>query len=154
MATKFGFMDMHYRFQQMKRTLPLQIGNMGTRHFRRSFEDQGFTDERFEKWQKPQRLIPGTSAYKYPKKNAATRHARGILVQRGFLRNAVQNSLRTFTWENISWEVSLPYAEVHNEGLEMKNGKKMPQRKFIGESKVLLKAIQDKIINELNKLRK
>ena len=134
-------------FDRMKNDVPLKIGNMGTNFWRQAFERQGFVDKNRQQWKTPQRLIPGTQAYKYPKRNAATRHARAILVQSGKLRAAVASSLITHTWDNISWQVTLPYAKAHNDGLG-----NMPKRRFIGHSDVFLKMVKDKIISELKKL--
>jgi phage gpG-like protein len=140
-------------FERMKRELPIKIGNMGTRFFIQAFQKQGFTDTTEQAWQEPQRRIPGTPAYKYPKRNAARRHARAILVQSGKLRAAVNNALKSSVWDNIFWEVNLPYAAVHNYGLEMRYGK-MPQRKFMGRSETFLRMVKEKIMSEMKKLHR
>jgi hypothetical protein len=140
------------RFERMKHDLPIKIANIGTNFFRRSFEHQGFEDHTQKDWQEVQRRIPGTLAYKYPKRNADTRHNRGILIGRGTLRAAVNNSNKSSEWDDISWEVDLPYAKAHNEGLIMHYGNKMPERKFIGRSEVLLKLFKEKIMSEMSKL--
>lgn len=145
-------------FERMKRDLPLVIGNEGSKFFRSSFEKQGFEDRTLQKWPEVQRRIPETPAYKYPKRNASTRHSRGILIGRSILRNAVNNSLKTFVWDNISWEVVIAngfnYSKVHNEGLQMKNGRPMPQRKFIGRSETFIRTIKGKIESALKKLHR
>ncbi len=139
-------------FEQLKRDLPPVLGNMGQNFFRRSFENQGFTDKALEKWREVKRRTPGTLAYKYPKKNAGDRHVRAILVGIGskggiHLRQSVNSSLKRASWEEILWSVPHVYASVHNDGLRAGRGAGfiMPKRKFMGYSYVLLKDM-DRVI--------
>ena len=156
--SKFRLDKIAQNFQNLKRTLPPVIGNMGQNFFRQSFEKQGWTDETFTPWKQVQRRIPGTPAYKYPKKNAADRHSRAILIglrTKGgvHLRDSVNRSLKTAEFDNISFAVSQKYAAVHNFGGPVKNFV-MPQRKFMGHSATLLRMIDGKVIFAMNDLNK
>lgn len=141
-------------FEKLKQTAPIVIGNMALNFFRSSFENQGFTDNALMKWPEVQRRIPGTPEYKYPKKNAGDRHGRGILIglrTKGngpHLRDSVNTSLKQTTWESILFTVPQPYAAIHNYGLTMKNGDKMPQRQFMGNSVTLINMITAYMIKQ------
>lgn len=162
MASKFGFVKTMSNFEKLKRSLPIEVGNMGQNHFRRSFEQQGFVDKSLVKWKEVKRREPGTDAYKYPKKNAADRHARGIMIgirTKGsgpHLRDSVAQSNKKSTWNEILFTVPQPYAAVHNYGLRAGRGAGfiMPQRQFIGRSTVLLDAIKQKVNLSISRLHK
>lgn len=123
-----------------KGDIPKELGNHAQRFFTRSFNNQGFTYQGFEKWEEVQRRKPGTKAFKYPKRGAAARHSRAILVDSGNLRRAVAASLKSAAFDRIVLSVDVPYAEVHNEG-----SGRMPQRKFMGDSHILNTELTDKI---------
>jgi len=80
-----------------------------------------------------------TKAYKYAKPSARTRH---ILVKSGALRRAVNNSIRSATFNRVELIVGVPYAEYHNEGT-----KSIPKRQFMGDS-VILRRKQIQLINK------
>jgi phage gpG-like protein len=105
-------------------------------YFVASFKRQDWDGE---KWQEVQRRIKGTKPYEYPKKKGLKRRSRPILVGRGSLRRAVNSSLKSVTPNRVRFEVDLPYAAIHNEGLRMKNGGLMPKRQFMGLTEVLNK---------------
>jgi phage gpG-like protein len=153
-TTKFGFDKMQRNFESLKRDLPVTLGNTGERFFRESFDKQEFVDEVPKKWDNVQRRIPGTPEYKYPKTKQLSRRTSAILVRTGKLRQAVNNSLKRATFQEIVFEVPLKYAPVHNYGLVMKNGSPMPERKFMGHSAVLIRKLGDKIAEALKKLRR
>lgn len=135
-----AFRALDRRMMQAKTKLPTEIANTGTRHF-----VGHFTNERSDEgaWKLPQRKIPGTNAFKYPKGKDLGRRTRKILVKSGKLKREVNNSVKLKTYRRIEWRVSgLPYAKVHNDGL---NG--MPKREFIGGSRTLYALFKRKIIN-------
>lgn len=164
--SKFRLDKIGSNFQNVKRSLPPIIGNMAQNFFRSSFEKQGFTDVGLRPW--PER-----------KKHDA---GRAILVKSGKLRNAVNRSLRTTEWTNISFEVNLPYAAAHNYGYRgtqyiKPHGRKsnrisrkglmlkaqvsahtrkmvLPERKFIGNSRVLVVMMDQKVRQNLSRLLK
>jgi phage gpG-like protein len=105
-------------------------------HFVNSFKKQSWDGE---KWQEVQRRIKGTKAYNYPKKKGLKRRTRPILVGRGPLRRAVNSSLKSVTPNRVRFEVDLPYAAIHNEGLRMARGGMMPKRQYMGLTEELNK---------------
>lgn len=116
------------KFENVKRSLPQVLANDAVRFFNRSFIKQGWEDTKLEAWQ---------PRLRNPKKRDKTRK---ILVDSGALRRAVSTSLTKATFEEIKFEVSLPYAMVHNTGSNI-----MPQRKFMGDSEALRKIQRKKI---------
>lgn len=113
MANKFKISEIIQQIESVKDTLPVELGAQGARFFVRSWNIQGFDDDGIKKWDKPQRQIQGTAAWK-----AATekQRAKPIEVQTGALRRAVSTSLRTATFKKVQWVVPLPYAQIQNEG--------------------------------------
>ena len=134
---------MYRKLQSVQSSLPTVLANEGTRFFVSSFDKEGWDGK---SWKVPQRKIPGTPAYKYPKNKGLGRRTRQTLVKSGKLRRAVNSSVKQKTFKKIVWNVDLPYAARHNEGL---NG--MPQRRFMGESKTLNAIFKRKIIQAYNK---
>jgi phage gpG-like protein len=127
----------------MKREIAVETKN----YFVQSFKDQKFYNK---KWKEVQRRIPGTKAYKYPKKKGLKRRTRPILIGKGTLRRAVNGCIKT-VGSKITFQIDLPYAAIHNEGLKMKNGKAMPKRQFMGQNKTtdnIAKTIIKKYVNK------
>lgn len=112
--SKFRLDQIARNFQAMKRTLPPQVGNMGQRFFRTNFEKQGFQDTTLKRWQPRKGEIKGGIAM--VSKEASKKSSRAILVKTGRLRNAVNRSLKSTEWSNISFNIPVPYAAVHNFG--------------------------------------
>lgn len=137
MANKFGIDTILKNVDKIKKTVPPLLANQARNFFLDSFKKESWTDSGTQKWKEVQRRIEGTNEYKYPKKKQLSRRSSPILVRTGKLRRAVRNSIRQQRFERIELVVPFVYAAVHNDGLTMKNGKKMPQRKFMGHSKVL-----------------
>jgi phage gpG-like protein len=105
-----------------------------------SFKKGAWRDGNTQGWKEVQRRIQGTPEWKYPKTKQLSRRTSPILVRTGKLRRAVRNSVRQQTFNKVELVVPLKYAAVHNDG----EGK-MPQRKFMGDSKTL-GAMQFKLI--------
>ncbi|WP_170982906.1 phage virion morphogenesis protein [Dyadobacter frigoris] len=152
------------------------IGVEGEKHFKKSFRDEGFTDESLEKWTP---LKPASEERKRKKNGSVP----PILTDKGHLSDAVDwhkgNGSVVFTNDR-------PYAEIHNEGGEIRQGARsetfqrnrgeknkfakgttpgkgfafkektieMPQRQFMGPSKVLEEKIISKIEKQLDKIFK
>lgn len=133
--SKFNFDRVLTNFKQLEQELPKELANTTQKFFNNAFRQQGWDGKT---WQTPQRRIPGTNAYKYPKSKGLGRRTRATLVKSGALRRAVATSLRVATFKKVRFEVDLPYAKVHNEGLQVRNFK-MPERKFMGDSPTLRK---------------
>ncbi len=151
--------------KRLKDRLPKQLANDAVLHFRKSFQVGGFEDRILEKWELPQRMQKNEKGTRYlysghahwdkkKKYKGFTRadRTRAVLVKTGNLRTSVR-VLRTSPGEAIIGS-SLPYAQVHNDGGKMKNGKKMPQRQFVGDSKVLTAGMKKKISGEILKALK
>lgn len=142
-----AFKAMYSQLSRVAKTLPAVLANEGTRFWISNFEDEGFLDGSLKEWKVPERKIPGTPAYKYPKKKGLARRTRKTLVQSGKLKRAVNTSLKSKSIKRIEWEVSgIPYAQRHNEGLDG-----MPERKFMGKSEFLFKRFKLKIKEAYNK---
>ncbi len=94
---------MAHNFERLKKELPPVIGNMGQNFFRKSFEKGGFTDKSFKKW--PER-----------KNEDKKGKQRAILVKTSRLRNSTNRSLKTATFNDITFAVPEKYAQIHNEG--------------------------------------
>ncbi|RIV21381.1 hypothetical protein DYU11_18420 [Fibrisoma montanum] len=125
------------RFIQQK--VPKIIGIEATKHFKRSFRDEGFTDDKLEEWDdigEPRKV----------QKRRANGDLPPILTDSGDLGDSL-----TYSEEGDKVVVStdVPYAQRHNEGL-----KGMPKRQFMGPSKQLEKKIIGKIEKELAKIFK
>lgn len=140
--SKFNFSRVLQNMNQLKRELPQELANDAQKFFNNSFRQQGWDGQT---WKVPQRRIPGTFEYKYPKKKDLGRRTRATLVQTGRLRRTVATSLKSATFQSIKFVVDLPYAAVHNDGLPMKNGQPMPKRKYMGDSPILRQMQRKKI---------
>lgn len=102
-------------------------------HFTNSFTDQGFTDKKLDKWeQRKDDDEPG----------------RAILIKTGDLRKSIKVDR---TADGVEISSDLQYAAIHNNGGEGrafgKHKFKMPQRKFVGDSQVLI----DKLLRILKR---
>jgi phage gpG-like protein len=102
-------------------------------HFKRSFRNEGFEDEVVEKWQPRKR--PSRADKNNPFKK------RAILTQSGALKRSVLR--RRLNAYKYRVESDLPYSAIHNYGLYGrawgKHRFKMPQRRFMGISKKLMR---------------
>jgi hypothetical protein len=136
-----AFKAMYRRIASVQNTLPTVLANEGVNFFVGNFDKEGFVDGSLEKWKTPERKIPGTSAYKYPKKKDLGRRTRKTLVKTGKLKRQVNNSIVEKSIRRIVWKVVSPYAKRHNEGLDG-----MPKRQFMGESKTLNAIFKRKIL--------
>lgn len=126
--SKFAFDKILTKFEKAKSVIPQELGKDATKFFNDSFAKQGWTNDGFQAW-------------KARKRNISPRdQGRAILVDSGALKRAVATSLKSATFEQIRFEVNLPYAQYVNEGTP-----KMPQRQFIGDSIMLRKELQAKI---------
>ena len=151
-------------WQGLKGRMPGIVGVEAVNHFKATFRDGGFTDTGFVKW--PDR------------KAGKDNEGRAILVKTGRLRRAIrilyQSNNRVMV--GVSPD-EVPYAAAHNNGFKgtvnvkayMRRNRRgdtrgskgvagvrahtmrmnLPQRQFIGESKVLNAKIESKINREL-----
>lgn len=132
MADRFKFDVIAKRLKSVSLNMMREIAMEHKNLYLDNFQQQGWDGK---KWQEVNRRIKGTPEYEYPKKKGLKRRTRPILVGKGALRRAVNSSIKSITTNKISFVVDLPYAAIHNEGTRMKNGKKMPKRQYMGESR-------------------
>lgn len=142
--SRFRFDLVITNFKRSELPMAKEIANNSVKYFLKSFKNQRWLSK---PWKQVRRRKPNTPEYKYPKKRGLSRRTRPILIGKGTLRRAVNNSVKKVTTKGIQFRVDVPYAEIHNEGGIMKNGKKMPKRQFMGYTRELnkeTKAIIDK----------
>ena len=131
---KFNFDKIIKNLERTKKTLPLKLANETKNYFLSAFDKQAWDGQ---KWKEVNRRISGTKEYKRATQSERTRN---ILIGKGSgkLRPAVNKSLKEYTFEKIRFVVSgIDYAAIHNYGLPMKNGKLMPKRTYMGDTKEL-----------------
>ena len=142
MADKFNFSRVLSNMQKVKSDLPVLLANQAQNYFAKSFKstvNQGFDGV----------------AWKARKKETKKTEGKPILVSTGTLRRSVQNSIREKSFNNIRLVVNTAkgkgenYAKYINEGTD-----KMPQRKFMGDSKELRKEQRKLITNTIDKIWK
>ena len=148
--TNWGFDRVRANIQRTKRELPVRLAKQAENHFVEAFS-KGRLDE--YKWEEVQRRIPGTQAYKYPKRKGLQRRTSPILVGAGYkkrggtLRRRVARSISSAQWNNIRLVVDLPYAKVHNEG-----GTHIPARPYMRQTRKLESMQKTLIITEVDKI--
>jgi phage virion morphogenesis protein len=124
--------------------VPRLVGNDAVNHHKEAFIKQGWDGQ---KWKEVKRRIPGTKAYKYPKKKGTNRRTRGILIGAGSGR--LKKSIRITQVTSVSVHIGtdVPYAQVHNEGQKAGRGKGfiMPKRQFMGITKDIEKMIEKRL---------
>jgi phage gpG-like protein len=124
----------------MERSIIL-IGNEAKNFFVNSWRLQGFDDKSVQKW---------VARKKQDKKRAG----RAILVDSGDLRRSIIREPVNKSQLSVKISTDVPYAKIHNEGLTMKNGGKMPKRQFMGDSYKLNELCKKIIISQLDKIFK
>lgn len=136
-------------------SLPRLAGNTALNFFKDSWSKEGFTDVRLERW--PARKV-----------NDGAR--RRLLVQTGRLRRSLR---MTHTTTRVVISTDVPYAQIHNEGGQVKgtvkvkahtrqgrpvrahNRKvdfKIPKRQFMGHSKLLDRRLELLVTRSLNQI--
>ena len=136
-------------FKEQKRTLPVILGKEAKNFFLDSFRRMGFTDFNLKRWiPRRKRISKGRTS------DTLTESA--TLVQTGRLRRSIRVGTATFRLTKIF--TNLRYAAIHNFGLQGrafgKHSFKMPEREFIGNSKVLERKLEKRIFKEINKVFK
>jgi len=162
-ASSLNFTQVRQKLEQSQRELMVLLSKQAERYFLDSFKKQGFDGQ---PWKEVQRREDGTKAYKYPKSKGLQRRTSPILVGAGYrvrggvLRRAVSNMSRTaqIRTNGFRMVVDLPYAAIHNEGLDGKAfGKhafKMPKRQFIGQTAELTRMQEQLITKTINRIWK
>lgn len=136
-------------FASQKRTLPIVLGNIAKNFFLEAFRKGGFTDKGFKRWKQRRKRI-GRGRTSPTLKEAAT------LVKTGTLKRSIK--VRPATFKRTRIFTNLVYAAIHNFGLQgLAFGKvpfKMPEREFIGNSRVLERKLERRVLKEVNKVFK
>lgn len=138
---------------KVKTILPEVVAIEGLRHFEKSWDDQGFTNNNLVRWKK--RKEPKYGKKRWGKKNVG----RAILVghQSDTKGTHLKDSLREeHNEKEVIFSTDKAYAQVHNEGGKAGRGKGfiMEKREFMGESQVLNDKIAAKMDREIDKLFK
>jgi phage gpG-like protein len=102
----------------------------GVKHFKKSFQDEGFTDDVLEPW-------VDVSEKRKEQKRKKNGNLPPILTDTADLGNSIQG---TITGRDITFGSDLPYAQRHNEGLAG-----MPKRQFMGASRALNRKIEEQL---------
>ena len=128
-----NFKKIQRRVHKIKAETPRLIAVEAVKHFKKSFRDGGFTDDRLSPWAKRKR--PNRA-------DKRTRKRRAILVDSGDLRKSIKR--QKVTWRTIVvGSRGVSYAKYHN-----RPHRGMTQRKFIGEShKLNLKTPQKDVLS-------
>lgn len=110
------------------------MGVEAVKHYRKSFRNQGFTDQTLSNWKPRKRTERSRSG------------SRAILIKTGDLRRSVRVIRKTL--KGVTVGSDLPYAIVHNDGLRAGRGAGfiMPKRQFIGASMQLNRRLK-RILN-------
>ena len=143
MDNKFGTGKIIQNFSLLKRELPILLANQAQRYFVATFKEQGFDGTN---WKEVKRREPETTEYKYPKTKGLSRRTSPILVRTGKLRRAVNDSIRSATFESIKFITAVPYASYQNSGTD-----NIPKRKFMGDSKILRRKQTELITKNIDK---
>ena len=133
------------------------VANEAVDHFKKSFADEGFTDETLQKWPDVERRNPQSPWYGFQPGNknnfSPARAVANILTGTGELGNAITSEIKPGV---VTIKNDKEYAAVHNYGGEAKIfGKKsfqMKKRQFIGPSRQLLSKINKEISNRLKEI--
>jgi len=158
------------------------VGTEAVRHYKQSFQDQAFSNNApgDEPWQDVKRRQPDSKWYGFNytgEKRTSLRIARGkngktrrsksqkkmnfsaAATTRKILSGSskeLHNSIRFTYARNVVVRSDKPYAQIQNEGGEIKvfgkGSAKLPSRRFIGRSMVLSNKISTYITSRINKL--
>jgi phage gpG-like protein len=144
-SKRFDFSIVQAKLKEAKQHMPDELANMSLRYFQKSFKQQGFEDNTFNKWKE--------------RKNHD--RSRSILVKSGKLRRSILIKQKSFS--KIVIGSYLPYSAIHNEGFNgiqkvtSKTGKVftrhmiMPKRQFMGNSARLRRMQEDKILKMIKR---
>ncbi len=138
------------------RDAPRIVAKMARDHAKQSFQDEGYTDDSYEKWAEVKRR--GDDKLKRNKdgtvsKRQARDQKRKILTDTGDLARSIQSDV--ISSELVEIGSDLPYAKPHNEGADdagRNHNVKIPKRQFLGKSKQLEKEMTEKFEKDLTKI--
>lgn len=120
--------------ENLMRNIMLTARVEAEKFYRKSFDDEGFTDRSKKKWQAVKRKSGGK-----------------ILTKSGRLADTLRAQISGTEIRIIS---PLPYAKIHNEGGQagVNGSATIPKRQFVGESEALEKIIGTEIEKLIKKV--
>jgi len=137
-----------HRFRDLSPAIGRAIKSMPKLAARPSvqFFKSGFT-------KKPTGLLGATPRSSPWKKRKSKRLPHPVLNLTGDLMRSIRTGRFHFSsaMSSVSIVSDLEYSQIHNEGGIMAHGGIMPQRKFLGESKVLTKKIRKIVVERMRK---
>lgn len=170
------FSKLHQKIKKIERYLehsvPTIIGVEAVNHFKESFTNEGFTDTSIVKWDNVKRKDANSSWHGFEygsnanrpgvkrRKETSISNYSHAATKRPILSGQSQNLFNSIRWEKRGRGALItagtPYAQIHNEGGEMKVFGKhratMPKRQFMGKSQVLFKRLQKRINKDIIKI--
>lgn len=138
------------------------MGKMAVDHFTEGFQNEGFTDEKFEKWEEVKRRTnPKNWHYVTKGKNKGDRISGSAYAARKILTGDTADLGMSIDFKRGNAETTVfsdkDYSEAHNEGTNNAGRNRsvtIPKRKFIGDSKVLNENILTEFGNDLDNIIK
>lgn len=127
---RFNLNKIARKWEVEKEKLATEIARKAENHFKDNFRLKGFLYESLELWQPRKKPDPG----------------RAMLVKSGRLKRGI-TAIPGTNFTRITIANDVPYAGYHNRGTG-----KLPQRKFIGESRALNIKIKQSIKSTLRKV--
>ena len=133
----------------MRDDLPDIVAVEAEKHFKASFDNQGFTDVALQKWKARD---VDTHPEKYSRRERERSTGRAILIGHNsgdHLRDSIHTQISAGRVLVIAPKV---YAQIHNEGgiTGRNHASTMPKRQFMGPSHQLNNKIKSKIDRTLN----
>ncbi len=126
--------EIQRRVPQVAKRLPAVAKREGLQFIADNFKNEGFEKKQgsYDKWEKKKK--------KGARKKILVGEKRGTRLKKSWHEGTVAKAT------SVEFTSQLPYAEVHNEGLEAGRspGFTMPERKMIGPSEALDKRIEGK----------
>jgi len=135
------------------------MGVEAVNHFKKSFQDEGFTDEELVKWEDVKRRNPASEWHGHSGQTGKFSQARTTAKILSGETKELQNSISyAYIEGGVRITDAALYASVHNfgEGANVYGRKPfiMKKRQFMGPSKVLGENIENKIVVEIKKILK
>lgn len=161
---KADFTNMMQKLQKVERYLDGgihdHVGVESENHFKESFQNEGFTDDHLIKWKEVERRKPHSPWHGFQLGN--NKNFSPAATKRKILTGNTMNLSESITYRKNGRRVIITagtkYAKIHNEGGSFKVFGKtpatMPQRQFMGDSKVLRDKINKTVKNHINRLMK
>lgn len=124
-------------------------GRDAVAHFKKSFDEEGFTDSTLQKWERRKGQIRGGGIVRLKKKGINTKKT---LTKTGALKRSIR--ITSFSAKKTEITSDLPYSGIHNAGLRGrvwgKHSFQMPKRQYMGNSRKLERYTYAKFIAKVN----